>query len=162
MSEENLLLLEFREILRKALEAEGIEVTGTGFGMGPCAGQADVDIRINGRDLYLHLWMSAHIDEEDERRLRDEADGLVDVPTDPINSDDILAELPPERRSEVLEGGRQLIAEERAALKTFDAAKYLDSPVAIAAYLKEAFETGEDDLIAQALDTVARARQRAR
>ena len=35
----------------------------------------------------------------------------------PINSDDILAELSPERRAEVLERGRQLIAEEHAALR---------------------------------------------
>jgi probable addiction module antidote protein len=40
--------------------------------------------------------------------------------------------------------------------RDFDVAEYLDSPEAIAAYLSEAFETGEDDLIAQALGTVAR------
>ena len=40
----------------------------------------------------------------------------------------------------------------------FDAADYLDSKEAIADYLSEAFETGEDDLINIALGTVARAR----
>jgi probable addiction module antidote protein len=39
----------------------------------------------------------------------------------------------------------------------FDAAGYLDSAEAIAAYLREAFETGDDGLIAKALDAVARA-----
>jgi probable addiction module antidote protein len=43
-----------------------------------------------------------------------------------------------------------------AKAKPFDAADYLDSPQAIAAYLSEAFATGEDDLIARALGTVAR------
>lgn len=38
----------------------------------------------------------------------------------------------------------------------FDAAEYLDSPEAIAAYLSEAFETGDDSLIAKALGAVAR------
>jgi probable addiction module antidote protein len=38
----------------------------------------------------------------------------------------------------------------------FDAAEYLDSPEAIAAYLSEAFATGEDELIARAIGTVAR------
>jgi probable addiction module antidote protein len=40
--------------------------------------------------------------------------------------------------------------------RDFDVAEYLDSPEAIAAYLSEAFETGDDALIAQALGTVAR------
>lgn len=46
------------------------------------------------------------------------------------------------------------------ALKTerFDAADYLDSPQAIADYLTEAFETGDDEFIAQAIGTVARAK----
>ena len=93
----------------------------------------------------------------------DPATYRVHVPADPINSDDILASLSPERRAEVLARGRELIAEERAALKNFDAAEYLDFPEAIAAYFKEAFDTGEDDLITQALDTVCTcARQRAR
>ena len=43
-----------------------------------------------------------------------------------------------------------------AKAKPFDAADYLDSPQAIAAYLSESFATGEDDLIARALGTVAR------
>jgi probable addiction module antidote protein len=43
-----------------------------------------------------------------------------------------------------------------AKAKPFDAADYLDSPQTIAAYLSEAFATGEDDLIARALGTVAR------
>jgi probable addiction module antidote protein len=38
----------------------------------------------------------------------------------------------------------------------FDVADYLDSPEAIAAYLSEAFGSGDDALIAQALGTVAR------
>lgn len=42
---------------------------------------------------------------------------MDDIPADPINADDILAELLPERRAEVLERGRQFIAEERAALR---------------------------------------------
>ena len=40
---------------------------------------------------------------------------------------------------------------------SFDAAEYLDSPQAIADYLSEAFETGDDDFITQAIGTVARA-----
>jgi len=40
----------------------------------------------------------------------------------------------------------------------FDVADYLDSPDAIAAYLSEAFETGDDKFIAEALGTVARAK----
>ena len=40
----------------------------------------------------------------------------------------------------------------------FDAADYLDSPDMIADYLSEAFETGDEKLIAQALGTVARAK----
>jgi len=40
----------------------------------------------------------------------------------------------------------------------FDAADYLDSKEAIADYLSEAFETGDDELINTALGTVARAR----
>jgi probable addiction module antidote protein len=43
-----------------------------------------------------------------------------------------------------------------AKVRDFDVAEYLDSPKAIAAYLSEAFETGDDALIAQALGTVAR------
>jgi probable addiction module antidote protein len=39
----------------------------------------------------------------------------------------------------------------------FDAAEYLDSPETIANYLTEAFETGDDEFIAQAIGTVARA-----
>lgn len=38
-----------------------------------------------------------------------------------------------------------------AKAKDFDAAEYLDSPEAIAAYLSEAFKTGDDSLIARAL-----------
>ena len=45
-----------------------------------------------------------------------------------------------------------------AKASTFDAADYLDSPQAIADYLSEAFETGDDKLIARALGTVARAK----
>jgi probable addiction module antidote protein len=40
----------------------------------------------------------------------------------------------------------------------FDAAEYLDSPEAVAAYLSEAFETGDADYVARALGTAARAR----
>lgn len=43
-----------------------------------------------------------------------------------------------------------------AKVRDFDVAEYLDSPEAIAAYLSEAFGTGDDGLIAQALGTVAR------
>jgi probable addiction module antidote protein len=39
----------------------------------------------------------------------------------------------------------------------FDAAEYLDSPEAVADYLSEAFETGDDEFVAQAIGTVARA-----
>ena len=39
----------------------------------------------------------------------------------------------------------------------FDAADYLDGPEAIAAYLSEATETRDDDYIAQAIATAARA-----
>ena len=38
----------------------------------------------------------------------------------------------------------------------FDAADYLKTPVAIAAYLAEAFETDDPTYICTALDTVAR------
>ncbi len=40
----------------------------------------------------------------------------------------------------------------------FDASEYLDSPQAIADYLTEAFETGDDQFIAVAIGTVARAK----
>jgi probable addiction module antidote protein len=42
-------------------------------------------------------------------------------------------------------------------VQPFDAAEYLDSPEAIAAYLREAFETDDEDIIAKALGAVARA-----
>jgi probable addiction module antidote protein len=45
-----------------------------------------------------------------------------------------------------------------AKASKFDAADYLKSPDAIAAYLSEAFETGNDKFIAEALGTVARAK----
>jgi probable addiction module antidote protein len=40
----------------------------------------------------------------------------------------------------------------------FDAADYLNSPQVIADYLSEAFETGDESFIAEALGTVARAK----
>lgn len=40
----------------------------------------------------------------------------------------------------------------------FDAAEYLDSPKMIAAYLNEVFATGDEKLIAAALNDVARAK----
>lgn len=43
-----------------------------------------------------------------------------------------------------------------AKTTTFDDADYLDSPQAIADYLSEAFETGDEQTIATALGTVAR------
>ncbi len=43
-----------------------------------------------------------------------------------------------------------------AKAKPFDAADYLDTPEAVAAYLSEALATGDDDLIAQAIGAVAR------
>ena len=43
-----------------------------------------------------------------------------------------------------------------AKASKFDAADYLDSPEAIADYLSEAFEPGDEKLIARALGTVAR------
>jgi len=43
-----------------------------------------------------------------------------------------------------------------AKTRDFDVADYLDSPEAVAAYLSEAFATGDEALIAQALGTVAR------
>jgi len=45
-----------------------------------------------------------------------------------------------------------------AKAQKFDAAEYLDSPQAIAEYLSEAFETGDDEFIAIAIGTVARAK----
>ena len=45
-----------------------------------------------------------------------------------------------------------------AKTRPFDAAKYLDSPEAIAAYLSEALETNDAGYITDAMDTVARAR----
>jgi probable addiction module antidote protein len=44
-----------------------------------------------------------------------------------------------------------------AKASKFDAADYLKSPQAIADYLSEAFETGDEKLIAAALGNVARA-----
>jgi probable addiction module antidote protein len=43
-------------------------------------------------------------------------------------------------------------------IRTWDAAEHLDSPAAIASYLKAAFEDGEPELIAAAIGDVARAR----
>ncbi|MEH2561077.1 addiction module antidote protein [Bradyrhizobium sp. AZCC 2289] len=43
-------------------------------------------------------------------------------------------------------------------ISKFDAADYLKTPVAIAAYLTEAFETNDPAYICTALDTVARAK----
>lgn len=43
-------------------------------------------------------------------------------------------------------------------ISKFDAADYLKSPVAIATYLTEAFETNDAAYICTALDTVARAK----
>jgi probable addiction module antidote protein len=45
-----------------------------------------------------------------------------------------------------------------AKAQKFDAAEYLDSPQAIADYLSEAFETGDEGFIAIAIGTVARAK----
>ena len=45
-----------------------------------------------------------------------------------------------------------------AKASKFDAADYLKSPQAIADYLSEAFETGDERFIAEALGTVARAK----
>jgi probable addiction module antidote protein len=42
--------------------------------------------------------------------------------------------------------------------KPFDAAEYLDSPEAIAVFLEDIFESGDDALIASALGVVARAK----
>ena len=44
-----------------------------------------------------------------------------------------------------------------AKARIFDASQHLDSPDAIAGYLTEAFETGDNNFIAQAIGTVARA-----
>jgi hypothetical protein len=41
-------------------------------------------------------------------------------------------------------------------VRDFDVSEYLDSPEAVAAYLREAFETGEDDLLTQAVGAVRR------
>jgi probable addiction module antidote protein len=43
-------------------------------------------------------------------------------------------------------------------ISKFDAADYLKTPIAIAAYLTEAFETNDAAYICTALDTVARAK----
>lgn len=45
-----------------------------------------------------------------------------------------------------------------AKASPFDAAEYLDTPESIADYLSEAFESGDEKLIARALGTVARAK----
>jgi len=45
-----------------------------------------------------------------------------------------------------------------ARISKFDAADYLTTPVAIAAYLTEAFETNDPAYIHTALDTIARAK----
>jgi probable addiction module antidote protein len=54
----------------------------------------------------------------------------------------------------------QRSSERDAEVKTskFDAADYLKTPAAIAAYLTEAFETDDHAYICQAFDTVARAK----
>jgi probable addiction module antidote protein len=44
-------------------------------------------------------------------------------------------------------------------LSKFDAADYLKTPEAIAAYLTEAFATNDTDYVAAALDTIARAKR---
>jgi probable addiction module antidote protein len=43
-------------------------------------------------------------------------------------------------------------------VREFDAAYHLDNPKVVAAYLEEAFETGDNVFIAHAIRTVARAR----
>jgi probable addiction module antidote protein len=43
-------------------------------------------------------------------------------------------------------------------VREFDAAYHLDNPKVVAAYLEEAFETGDNTFIAHAIRTVARAR----
>jgi probable addiction module antidote protein len=55
-------------------------------------------------------------------------------------------------RSEALKGTTMV------KVSKFDAADYLKTPVAIAAYLTEAFETNDASYICTALDTVARAK----
>jgi probable addiction module antidote protein len=45
-----------------------------------------------------------------------------------------------------------------AKITPFDAAKYLDNPETIAAYLTEAFESGDTSFIAAAIGDVARAK----
>ena len=45
-----------------------------------------------------------------------------------------------------------------AKASQFDAADYLDSPGAIADYLSEAFDSGDEKLVARAFDTVAQAK----
>jgi probable addiction module antidote protein len=51
-----------------------------------------------------------------------------------------------------------LKAKKMTKISKFDTADYLKSPVAIAAYLTEAFETNDLAYICTALDTVARAK----
>jgi probable addiction module antidote protein len=51
-----------------------------------------------------------------------------------------------------------LKAKKMAEISKFDAADYLKTPVVIAAYLAEAFETSDPVYIRTALDTVARAK----
>ena len=46
----------------------------------------------------------------------------------------------------------------KVKISAFDAADYLKTPTAIAAYLTEAFETNDHVYICQAFDTVARAK----
>ncbi len=45
----------------------------------------------------------------------------------------------------------------RVDMREFDAARHLDNPAVIAAYIQEAFETGDPVFIAHAVRTVARA-----
>lgn len=49
----------------------------------------------------------------------------------------------------------------RLSTSKFHSADYLKTPAAIAAYLTEAFETGDTDFIYAALETAARAKGRA-
>ena len=47
---------------------------------------------------------------------------------------------------------------DKARTKVFDPAEYLDDDAAIAAYLSEALDTGDETLIADALGVIARAK----
>jgi methylase of polypeptide subunit release factors len=53
--QEDKLLLEARQLLKQALEDSGVNVTGCGFG----SGQADIDLKVGGKNYCITLTISS-------------------------------------------------------------------------------------------------------